>query len=153
MSRAFRFLPRFRNLALGSIALGTVLLAVGAAGLDGGVQAAALLGGALGVLLGAGYLVSPTWRIVVHVDDEALEVTSGGDRRFRLPWPEVREVVASPATRTCFVDGGEPERSLLVPGDGAPAPYDIQDRAALYEEILRHVPPARVREVELLERA
>ena len=40
-------------------------------------------------------------------------------------------VVAAPTTHTCFVDGGAPERSLLVPGDGAPAPYDLEDREAL----------------------
>jgi len=52
-------------------------------------------------------------------------------------------VVASPATSSCFIDGGAPERSLLVPGDGAPAPYDIADRAALVEAILARVPATR----------
>ena len=58
-----------------------------------------------------------------------------------------------PTTHTCFVDGGAPERSLLVPGDGAPAPYDIEERRALFDAILAHVPPERVTTVESLEKA
>ena len=70
--------------------------------------------------------------------------------RFEPPWGEVLRVVASPSTRWCFVDGGSPERSLLVPGDGAPAPYDIADRAALVEAILAHVPADKVQTVATL---
>ena len=113
----------------------------------------ALVGGGVGMILGGLYLRSPAWRIAVHVDDDALEVTAGTDRRFLLPWGEVKEVVASPATKTCFVDGGDPQQSLLVPGPGAPAPYDIEGKAELYDQILAHVPREKVREVALLERA
>ena len=125
----FRFRPRYRALAAGAIAVGLV---------------AAALGGL--------YLGSPAWKLQVLVDDDALEVRSGEDRRFRLAWPEVVRVVASPATATCFVDGGAPERSLLVPGIGAPAPYQIERRAELYAAIVAHVPAERIRQVELLER-
>jgi len=62
-------------------------------------------------------------------------------------------VVSSPSTQTCFVDGGSPERSLLVPGDGAPAPYDIADRTALVEAILAHVPADKVQTVATLDQA
>jgi hypothetical protein len=65
----------------------------------------------------------------------------------------VVEVVASPSTTTCFVDGGSPGRSLLVPGDGAPAPYDVEHKPALYRAILARVPAARVREVTSLDAA
>jgi hypothetical protein len=58
-----------------------------------------------------------------------------------------------PATSTCFVDGGAPERSLLVPGDGAPAPYDIADRQALVGAILAHVLAGKVQIVASLDRA
>jgi hypothetical protein len=109
--------------------------------------------GLSGVVLGTLYLASPAWRIEVVVDDDALEVLSSGDRRFRLPWGEVRRVVASPATRTCFVDGGDPDRSLVVPGEGASAPYDIEDKEALYDAILARVPADAVEEVPLLESA
>src|SRR5258706_297409 len=78
---------------------------------------------------------------------EALEVK----KRFRLPWKDVVRVVASPSTHTCFVDGGAPAKSLLVPGVGAPAPYSIIDREGLYAEILAHVDPAKVTEVATLE--
>jgi len=62
-------------------------------------------------------------------------------------------VVASPTTKSCFVDGGAPEKSLLVPGDGAPAPYDLERRAALFDAIIAHVPADRVQTVETLEQA
>jgi hypothetical protein len=146
---AFRFRPRFRGLAFGSLGLGAGLVAIGGAL----AIPAALVGGGIGMVLGGFYLRSPAWRIAVHVDDDALEVTAGRERRFLLPWAEVKEVVASPSTKTCFVDGGAPERSLLVPGVGAPAPYDIERKAELYDQIVAHVPAAKVREVELLERS
>lgn len=109
--------------------------------------------GVLGVALGAAYLASPTWRIAVTVDDDGLTVGSPKRQRFRLAWSDIVRVVASPATSTCFVDGGAPERSLLVPGDGAPAPYDIADRKALVEAILAHVPADKVKTVASLEEA
>lgn len=150
--RTFRFRPRYRGLALGSLAVGAILLAVAFA-LDGSTRTLAFAGGGLGMLLGGLYLRSPAWRIAVHVDDDSIEVTAGGARRFLLAWGDIQEVVASPSTRTCFVDGGEPDRSLLVPGDGAPAPYDIEDKASLYDFIVAHVVPDRVREVEILQKA
>jgi hypothetical protein len=109
--------------------------------------------GALGVALGAAYLASPTWRISVTIDEDGLAVGSPRRQRFRLAWNDIVRVVASTATSTCFVDGGSPERSLLVPGVGAPAPYDIADRKALVEAILAHVPADKVQRVESLEHA
>lgn len=112
-----------------------------------------LASGVLGVALGAAYLASPTWRIAVTVDDDGLTVGSPKRQRFRLAWGDIVRVVASPTTSTCFVDGGAPERNLLVPGDGAPAPYDIADRKALVKEILAHVPADKVKTVASLEEA
>jgi hypothetical protein len=147
--QSYRFRPRYRALALVAIAAGAglALLAVVAGG-----GALAIACAAVGVALGVAYLLSPAWKIVVHVDDDALEVTARGDRRFRLAWGEVAEVVASPSTKTCFVNGGTPDRSLLVPGPGAPAPYAVEHRAALYDAVVAHVAKERIREVELLER-
>ncbi len=147
-ARRFAFRPRFRGVAWTSIAVGGAL-DLGALIL--GLPWPALASGVVGVALGSFYLVSPTWSLEVVVDDDALEVQQNGERRFRLPWDEVKEVVASPTTRTCFVDGGAPDRSLLVPGDGAPAPYRIADKDALYDAILAHVAAAKVVEVALLE--
>ncbi len=62
------------------------------------------------------------------------------------------KVVSSPTTNTCFVDGGTPETSLLVPGDGAPAPYDIENKRALCDAILAHVAAEKVRTVDTLAR-
>jgi hypothetical protein len=150
MSPTHRFRPRYRGLALGAIGTGVVLVLASMVASDG-VRTLAIAGGAVGIVLGVLYLISPAWKIVVHVDDEALEVTARGARRFRLLWAEVAEVIASPTTKTCFVNGGTPDRSLLVPGSGAPAPYDIEDRAGLFDAIMQHVAKERIREVELLE--
>jgi hypothetical protein len=111
--------------------------------------AAPIVGGAIGVAMGASYLLSPVWRLAVVVDDAGLAVVGAGDKpRFRLAWGDVVEVIASPSTRTCFVDGGAPEKSLLVPGEGAPAPYRIEDAPGLYAAIVARVAPDKVREVE-----
>ena len=111
----------------------------------------ALLGLAA-VVLGLLYLVSPAWRTEVGVDDEALEVANRGERRFRLPWSEVRRVVVARASKTAFVDGGAPDRSLLLPGRGAKAPYRIERQGELLEQILARVAADRVVEVERLDR-
>lgn len=151
MSRTFRLRPRYRALALSAIGVGGTL----------GTTAVALLGGALlplgtgvaGVALGAAYLLSPSWKLEVVVDDDGFAVRSPTAERFRVAWADVVTVFASPASRTCFVDGGSPETSLIVPGDGAPAPYDIEDKPALYAWIVEHVARDKIREVESLEAA
>jgi hypothetical protein len=144
-----RFRPRFRGLAIGALGLGGALGAVSLVAL--GAALLPLATGAAGVVLGAGYLMSPAWRLEVIVDDDALEVKSAKASKFRLAWSEVKRVVASPDTHTMFVDGGTPEKSLLVPGDGAPAPYDIEDKPALFAAILAHVPEDRVTKVARLD--
>lgn len=151
MAERFRFKPRYRGLALSALGVGGALGAVSVAAL--GAALLPLATGAAGVVLGAAYLLSPTWRLEVVVDDEALEVRSPRASKFRLPWTEVTRVVAARTSPTCFVDGGAPERSLLVPGEGAPAPYDIEDKPRLCAAILAHVPADRVHEVDSLERA
>jgi hypothetical protein len=148
-ARSFRFRPRFRGLAWGSVGVGGALGAVTIATLGGAIVPLAT--GAVGMVLGAAYLMSPTWKLEVVLDDAALEVRSAKASRFRLAWGDVVKVVA--AEDTCFVDGGAPERSLLVPGPGAPAPYDLEDKRALVAEILAHVDPAKVRKVASLQEA
>jgi hypothetical protein len=149
----YRFRPRFRGLAVLAMVLGVGLGGFGLVA-GGAASTALVVIGMGGAALGGLYLGSPAWRIEVVVDDDALEVLgAGGDRRFRLPWTEVASVIASPSTETCFVDGGAPERSLLVPGSGAPAPYAIEGAAELYRAIIARTPRERVREVALLENA
>jgi hypothetical protein len=147
----FRFRPRYRGLALGALGLGGALGAVSIAAL--GAALLPLVTGVAGVALGAAYLMSPTWRLEVVVDDDALEVRSPRATKFRLPWADVKRVVAATSSPTMFVDGGAPEKSLVVPGDGAPAPYDIEDKPALCAAILAHVPADRVSKVDSLENA
>jgi len=148
--RTFAFRPRYRALAWSAIGTGGALTTVGALL---GFAVTPLVAGGIGLVLGAAYLVSPTWRIAVTVDDAGLTVGSPGRERFRLAWGDIVRVVASRATSSCFIDGGSPERSLLVPGDGAPAPYDIADRQALFETVLAHVANDKVKLVASLDQA
>jgi hypothetical protein len=141
-ARTFRFKPRYRALAMSSLGLGSALSVVAIALL--GAATLPLATGIAGAVLGGAYLASPTWKLEVVVDDSALEVRSSKGTKFRLPWIDVVRVVASATAKTCFVDGGTPERSLIVPGDGLPAPYDIEDRQDLYDAILAHVPADKV---------
>ncbi|MEZ4359818.1 MAG: hypothetical protein R3B48_06530 [Kofleriaceae bacterium] len=140
-----RFRPRYRGLAWGAAGLGAGLGAISWA-----APPIVLVTGVCGLLLGGAYLASPTWRLAVETSEDALAVVAGSRTRFSLPWTEVQAVVASRATRTCFVNGGVPERSLLVPGDGAPAPYRLERREELFDFILAHVPEDKVESVELL---
>ena len=144
----FRFRPRYRGVAWTSIGVGGSLSVVAA---SLGFVVVPFAAGVLGLVLGAGYLVSPTWRLRVLVDENGLEVANDKGTRLRLAWSEVVRVTLSRTTNTCFIDGGEPARSLLVPGIGAPAPYDIEDRHSLVSFIANHVSADRIVEVELLE--
>lgn len=146
----FPFRPRYRGMAWTSIGLGGGLAGIAAAV---GFAALPLASGALGVGFGIAYLLSPAWRFTIVTDDTGIEVRDRKGTRFRLRWTEVVRVVASPSTKTCFVDGGAPEQSILVPGDGAPAPYAIRNRDELFATILAHVAPERIETVETLERA
>lgn len=148
--RHHRFLPRYRGLAVGAMSLGGGLVAVGA-GI--GMVALPIVAGVIGIGAGTAYLFSPTWRLEVITEDTGIEVRTPKRSRFKLAWSDVVRVVASPTTNTCFVDGGAPERSLLVPGVGAPAPYDLEDRPALVATILARVTPDRVTIVESLDSA
>ncbi len=143
------FQPRYRGVAWTSIGIGTGLSGLAAVV---GFAALPLITGAFGIALGAAYLNSRAWKIEVVTDDTGFEVRDRKGTRFRLLWSEVVRVVASPTTKTCFVDGGTPEKSLLVPGDGAPAPYEISDRDGLFATILARVTPDRIETVESLER-
>ena len=149
--RRFRFRPRYRGIAWSAVGLGGALGTVAVAAL--GAALLPLATGAAGVVLGAAYLMSPSWQLEVVIDDDALEVRSAKASRFRIAWTDVARVVASPSTHTCFVDGGVPEKSLLVPGVGAPAPYDLENKPALFDSILAHVNPDKVTTVETLEAA
>jgi hypothetical protein len=148
VSATFRFRPRYRGVAIASIltggSLSGIALVVGAAALP-------IVTGAIGLAAGAAYLMSPVWRISVTLDDEGITVGSPGQLRFRLAWGSVVQVIASPSTHTLFVDGGSPQQSLLVPGPGAPAPYDIERKPELYAAIIAHLPEDKVRIVESLE--
>lgn len=142
-----RFVPRYRGVAWTAVGIGGSLATVGAIA----AVLVPIASGAIGIAAGLAYLASPTWRLEVVVDEHQLAVVGPRGPRFKLPWTDVVKVIAAPAHHTCFVDGGAPARSLLVPGVGAPAPYDLRDRARLYDTIVAHVPADRVEIVESLE--
>jgi hypothetical protein len=151
VARSFRFKPRYKALAVSAMGVGGTLGVVSAVAL--GAAALPLATGVMGILLGGGYLLSPSWKLEVVVDDDALVVRSPKGEKFRVPWLEVKRVVASPSTKTCFVDVKDPARNFLVPGDGAPAPYDIDGREDLYAAIIAKVPKEKIEEVETIEAA
>ena len=147
--RRFRFLPGRPLVAAAGGVTGAGLLASSL--FSGGAMSVGL--GATGLAFALLYFLSPAWRNQVVVDERGLEVLSGrGERRFQLAWSEIVRVVAAPASASAFVDGGAPERSLLLPGPGARAPYRIADQRMLYDHILAHVPADRVTEVDRLGR-
>lgn len=150
--QTFRFRPRYKGVAAVAMGMGGVSVASGLYWI-GLAASFPLIVGVVGVGLGAAYLASPMGRFVVEVDDTALAVVSGPKTKLRVAWTDVVRVVASPTTKTCFVDSGDPATSLLVPGDGAPAPYAIENRGALYDFILARVEPAKVTLVETLRSA
>jgi hypothetical protein len=145
-----RFRPRYKGLALGAMSLGGGLVAV-AAGI--GFVALPLVTGVIGIGVGGAYLLSPSWKLEVITDEDGLEVRDAKRSRFKLAWTDVVRVVAAPAHHSCFVDGGAPEKSLLVPGVGAPAPYDLEDRPGLVATILARVTPDRISLVESMDLA
>ena len=145
MPRSFRLRARYRGVAWTAIGTGSVLTIAAIATM--GAALTPVITGVFGIALGSAYLGSPTWRLHVIVDDDGIEVP----KRFRLAWKDIVKVVASPTTKTCFVDGGTPAKSFIVPGVGAPAPYSIEGREELYAEILAHVDPGKVQEVTTLE--
>lgn len=150
MSRSHRFRPRYRGMAWSAIG---VAGAVAIAGLALGAAATPFIVSSVGASFGLLYLGSPTWRVVVITDEVGIEVKTPKKTIFRLAWGDVKRVVASESTHTAFVDGGTAETSLLVPGDGAPAPYAIEDAAALVDTILARVTPDKIERVESLDRA
>ncbi|MBA3459076.1 MAG: hypothetical protein H0T46_03880 [Deltaproteobacteria bacterium] len=146
----FRFRPRYRGVAWTSIGVGGGLAGTGIAM---GLMVLPVAAGAFGIGLGLAYLLAGSWKYRIVTDDDGIEVRDQKGTRFRLLWSEIKRVVASPSTKTCFIDGGMPEHSILVPGVGAPAPYSISDSATLFAEVLAHVAPDRVKTVETLEQS
>lgn len=146
----YRFRPRYRGVAWTTIGVGGGLAGTGIAM---GLMVLPVAAGAFGIGLGLAYLLAGSWKYRVVTDDDGIEVRDQKGTRFRLLWSEIKRVVASPSTNTCFIDGGAPEQSILVPGVGAPAPYSITDSAKLFAEVLARVTPDRVKTVETLEQA
>ncbi|HEY4178178.1 MAG TPA: hypothetical protein VGM90_15130 [Kofleriaceae bacterium] len=144
-----RFLPRYRGLAWGAMGIGGGLATLSAII---GASLIPIVGAGVGVALGAAYLRSPTWKLAVVTDEQGLAVRAGDTERFRLAWSDIVKVVAAPTSNTAFIDGGAPERSVLIPGDGAPAPYGLENAKALFDTVLAHVPADRVERVESLDK-
>ncbi len=141
-STPYRFRPRFIGAAFLSLSFGVVLIASAATITPDTMSAMfAFFTGSAGLFMGFAYLKSPIWKLAVDVsDDDDLILWNGKEERMRLPWAEIKEIVVDSDRLTCFVDGGSSDRSLLVPGPGAPAKYDIRKKAQLIKAILARVP-------------
>ncbi len=140
-STPFRFRPRFIGVAFVTLSLGVMLVAAAATLTPDRMSSIfALVTGTLGIFLSFSYLRSPAWRLAVDIQEHDLVVWNGTTERLRLPWTDVQRVVVDPDREVCFVDGGSPDKSLLVPGPAAPASYTIAKRDALIEAILTHLP-------------
>lgn len=146
-STPYRFRPRFLGVAFLSLSMGVVLV-VAAATITPDTMSTvfSFAMGVAGLFLAFAYLKSPVWKLAVELQTDDLIVWTGVEERMRLPWAEVKEVVVDSEHLTCFVDGGTPEKSLLVPGPGAPASYDIKNKAELIAAILERVPAELVQE-------
>jgi hypothetical protein len=146
---SFRFRPRFQAIPWIVASVGAAMLAYAVfARLDGASRTFALVAGAIGPFIALAYLRSPAWKLVVVVDEVAFEVRGGEKIRFRLEWTEVKELVYSTKFPTAFLDGGVPERSLLIPGPGAPAPYRIERSEELVAFVRARVPAEKQRIVD-----
>ena len=151
-ARRFRLRPRYRGVAALAIGTGGAIAGAWLALVQVSLSVPVITG-LIGMALGGLYFASPTWRLAITVDDDGYAVFSGEHERFRVPWRDVVRVIASPSTHTALVDAGDPRRNLLVPGDGAPAPYWIENAVALYEFILASVDADKVKTVNTLEAA
>ena len=107
--------------------------------------------GAAGPLLTALYFLQPAWRMRVTVDAETFEISRGDNIRVRLAWGDVKRLLVVPRWKVAFLDGGEPEKSFLLTGPGAPGPYRIDRRETLYDFLVAHVPKDKIEERETLE--
>ena len=96
------------------------------------------------------YLLSPAWSIAITTDDDGVTVTKRNQVSFQVAWSDIEVLVIDAASNTCFIDTGSPDTSILVPGPGAPAGYDVEDKAELIAELRTRVPAETIREVESL---
>ncbi|MBL4632944.1 MAG: hypothetical protein JKY56_03680 [Kofleriaceae bacterium] len=139
-STRYRFRPRFLGVAFLSLSIGTVLVVSSVTITPDRMSAIfSFFAGLAGLFLAFAYLKSPVWRLAVDIQDDDLVVWNGLEERMRLPWSKVIKVVMGPDGETCFVDGGTKELSLLVPGPGAVASYEIRHKKQLIAAILAHV--------------
>lgn len=146
-STPYRFRPRFVGLAFLSLSIGVILVVTALTLAPDRISAtASFLTGVAGLFLGFAYLRSPVWRLAVEPMEDELVVWNGLQERLRLPWSEVEQVVVDEERTTLYLDGGNPERSLLVPGPGAPASYDIRKKDELIKTILARVPEERIKD-------
>jgi hypothetical protein len=97
-------------------------------------------------------LWSPSWRMQLITSDTGLTFQkANGTHRF-VGWNDVKRLLVAP-NQTCLMVGTDAETSLIIPGLGAPAPYDIQDKAALFAEVTAKVASSKQRKVETIETA
>jgi hypothetical protein len=145
----YRLRPRFRLLPLSAAGIGTSVAVVGV------VQSAVALiaVGGTATALAAGYWFSPTWKMRIVTSPDELQFHKTRDRITKIAWRDIRRVFVDRVHHTCLVVGRNADSSLIVPGVGAPAPYDIDDKRALFDEIVANVATEKLRDVDSIEAA
>jgi hypothetical protein len=144
----YRLLPRYRWLATAAGLLGLAIAVVGFARSHW-----TLCGiGGFAIVLGAAYLLSPSWRIRLVTSEDALEFAKPNGTVDRIAWTDIKRLLIA-GNQTCLLVGTTAKTSLIVPGLGAPAPYDIENKAALFAEIVARVPVAAHIKVDSVESA
>lgn len=140
----YRFRPKYRVIPWISAGLGVAILGIGLfVDLDRESRIFALASGIFGPALAAMYLASSAWKLAIETGEDGLKLWAGSELRFTIAWSEVVKLIHSPTHKTAFVDGGVPDKSLVLPGPGVPAPYRIEKQAALYGELLGRIPKDR----------
>jgi hypothetical protein len=81
--------------------------------------------------------------MVVEISDVGVRVVRGQDIRMQVSWADVARLVVDDEHTVCMVDGGSPERRLIVPGPGLSAPYRIEESRRLVAELVRRIPAER----------
>lgn len=144
-STPYRFKPRFVGVAFVSLSFGVVLIAASATLTpDRFSSVFAFITGTAALLLSFLYLRSPVWKLAVDVQESGLVLWSGTEEKLRLSWADITRVVVDKDREMCFVDGGSPEVSIMVPGPAAPASYVVAKREQLIEAILAHIPADKI---------
>lgn len=140
----FRLRPRYGTLALAAAVVGLAIMVIGLVAATGASRTYAVGCGIAGVTLALLYRLSPVWRLRLRLNETGVSVLRGDELRLELGWGDVERVIVAADGESCYLWGGSVERSLLVAGPQARAPYIVDDRARLLTAITEAIGEERV---------